>query len=45
LYGGIFEWKNNDFPVFNSEGKETDKIHAFSKEWSKYLYNGIKIYE
>ena len=44
LYGGIFEWKNAGYPVFNSEGKETDTIHAFSKVWSKWLLKGEKVY-
>ena len=25
LYGGIFEWKNKGYPVFDSAGKETEK--------------------
>ncbi|MEL0454895.1 rhodanese-like domain-containing protein [Flavobacteriaceae bacterium SZ-1-7] len=45
LYGGIFEWKNQGFPVYNKKGQETDSIHAFSKSWSKWLSKGIKIYE
>lgn len=45
LYGGIFEWKNNNFPVYNAAKKETDSIHAFSLEWSKWLKKGIKVYE
>lgn len=45
LYGGIFEWKNKDFIVYNSEGTETENIHTFSKEWSQWLKKGIKIYE
>ncbi|WOD44436.1 rhodanese-like domain-containing protein [Hwangdonia lutea] len=45
LYGGIFEWKNSDFPVYNPEGKETDSIHTFDKAWSKWLKKGIKIYD
>ncbi|AJR02534.1 rhodanese-like domain-containing protein [Siansivirga zeaxanthinifaciens] len=45
LYGGIFEWKNNDLPVYNLNEKETDSVHAFSKEWSKWLKKGIKVYE
>lgn len=44
LYGGIFEWKNNGFKVYNSNEKATDSVHAFSKEWSKWLKKGIKIY-
>lgn len=45
LYGGIFEWKSNDFPVFNAVEKETDSIHTFNKVWSKWLKKGIKVYE
>ena len=45
LYGGIFEWKNNDLPIYNSVEKVTDSIHAFSKEWSIWIKNGIKVYE
>lgn len=44
LFGGIFEWKNNAFSVYNSEG-ETDNVHAFSKAWSKWLLKGNKIYD
>ncbi|NRD21746.1 rhodanese-like domain-containing protein [Winogradskyella litoriviva] len=44
LFGGIFEWKNNDFTIYNTEG-ETDDVHAFSKEWSKWLTKGNKIYD
>ncbi|MDB2462947.1 rhodanese-like domain-containing protein [Algibacter sp.] len=45
LYGGIFEWKSNDFPVYNNIEKETDSIHTFNKVWSKWLRKGIKVYE
>jgi len=45
LYGGIFEWKNKDFKVFDDEEEETENIHTFSKEWSKWLIKGIKVYE
>lgn len=45
LYGGIFEWKNNDLEVLNSKEKPTDSIHTFSKEWSKWLKKGVKVYE
>ena len=44
LYGGIFEWKNNDGKTFNSNNIETDSIHTFNKHWSKYLTKGIKVY-
>lgn len=43
VYGGIFEWKNNKFPVMNHLERETDSVHVFSKAWSKWLTRGIKI--
>ena len=45
LYGGIFEWKNKDFNVYNSEETETENVHTFSEEWSQWLKKGIKVYE
>lgn len=44
LYGGIFEWKNNDFDIYNSQAKTTDSIHTFSKIWSKWSLKGIKVF-
>lgn len=45
LYGGIFEWKNKNFKVYNSKEVETEKVHTFNEEWSKWLKKGIKIYD
>ena len=45
LYGGIFEWKNKGYSVYNSEEKLTEDVHAFSKAWSKWLLKGNKIYD
>lgn len=45
LYGGIFEWKNKAYPIIDSTNIETEKVHTFSKRWSKWLNKGIKIYE
>ncbi len=44
LYGGIFEWKNNGYLVYDSEGNETENVHAFNKHWGKLLTNGEKVY-
>lgn len=44
LYGGIFEWKNEEETVVDNNQKVTESVHAFSKEWSKYLLKGKKIY-
>lgn len=44
LYGGIFEWKNKEYPIVDKEENKTDSIHGFSKNWSKWLHNGIIIF-
>ncbi len=44
LYGGIFGWKNNGQEVIDNNHTPTENVHAFSKEWSKYLIKGKKIY-
>lgn len=45
LYGGIFQWKNKDNPVIDTEGNETENIHAFDEDWSIWLKKGVKIYK
>jgi rhodanese-related sulfurtransferase len=45
LYGGIFEWKNNNLDLVNTNDKKTDSVHVFSKAWSKWLEKGTKIYD
>lgn len=45
LYGGIFEWVNESLPVVNNQGKQTDRVHAYSKSWGIWLNKGTKVYE
>lgn len=45
LYGGIFEWANNGEDLVDSKNRSTNKVHAYSKEWSIWLQNGEKVYE
>ena len=45
LYGGIFEWKNEGHAVYDLEGNETEKVHAFSKHWGRLLKKGEKVYD
>lgn len=47
LYGGIFQWKNENFDVVNQQGEVTDSVHTYNKRWSKWLEEGkgIKVYE
>ncbi|PCJ84688.1 MAG: rhodanese [Flavobacteriales bacterium] len=44
LYGGIFEWKNQENPVYNKNG-EMEKIHAYDKTWGIWLNKGEKVYK
>lgn len=44
LYGGIFDWKNNERTVYNAQGNPTDSVHAFSKYWGSLLHKGVKVY-
>lgn len=37
LYGSIFEWVNNGFPVYDMQEKPTRQIHTYSKAWSKWV--------
>lgn len=45
LYGGIFEWKHHKYTVYNSNNTETDSIHTYTKKWSKWLNQGIAVYD
>ena len=43
LYGGIFEWVNRGFPVYNDKGR-THAVHAYDKKWGVWLERGEKVY-
>ncbi|MCC9137851.1 rhodanese-like domain-containing protein [Pontibacter silvestris] len=43
LYGGIFEWVNQGFPVFDHLGKTT-RVHAHSLSWGMWLHEGEKTF-
>jgi rhodanese-related sulfurtransferase len=47
LYGGIFQWKNEDHPVVNQENIVTDSVHTYNKKWGQWLEDGkgIKVYD
>lgn len=42
LYGGIFEWVNQDKTVKDASGT-THKVHGFSRMWSIWLNKGEKV--
>ncbi|OIP84927.1 MAG: hypothetical protein AUK44_00965 [Porphyromonadaceae bacterium CG2_30_38_12] len=45
LYGGIFEWVNLGYDVIDNKTDKTSKVHAYDKEWGKWLKKGDKVYE
>ncbi|MEM6261446.1 MAG: rhodanese-like domain-containing protein [Bacteroidota bacterium] len=44
LYGGIFEWKNTQRQVVNQTGTPTDTVHTYNRKWSKWLFDGEKVW-
>jgi len=44
LLGGIFSWYNAGNTVIDDQGQLTDRVHTYSKKWSKYLTSGIAVY-
>lgn len=42
LYGSIFEWVNQGKPVVDKNGKQTDTVHGYNKNWSQWL-DGTKV--
>jgi rhodanese-related sulfurtransferase len=39
LYGSIFEWTNEKYPLVSSNGKTTNRVHGYNKSWSKCFTN------
>ena len=44
LYGGLFEWINEGYPVYNAQGP-TLNVHPYSALWSPWLQRGRKVYQ
>lgn len=44
LYGGIFEWTNRSYPLLNAQNQPTKAIHAYNKDWGRWLDKGNKVY-
>ncbi|HEX8657433.1 MAG TPA: rhodanese-like domain-containing protein [Hymenobacter sp.] len=44
LYGGLFEWVNEGYPVYNAQGR-TNNVHPYSALWGMWLERGHKAYE
>jgi rhodanese-related sulfurtransferase len=44
LWGGIFEWVNDNNLIVGKNNKPTTKVHAYSPEWGIWLQKGEKVY-
>jgi len=44
LYGGIFEWINHGYPVYQNNNP-TLNVHPYDKFWGKFLKRGHKVLE
>jgi rhodanese-related sulfurtransferase len=45
LYGGLFEWSNQQMPLVDSNGDSTKKIHPFNEKWGRWITHGEKAYQ
>lgn len=45
LYGSLFEWVNQGNPVVDNQGKQTRRVHAYSRPWGVWLNRGEKVYD
>lgn len=44
LYGSLFEWANQNLPIYNNQHIITDSIHGYNRNWSQWISNqNIKI--
>ncbi len=44
MYGGIFDWVNQGYPVVDKKDQSTDKIHSYNEDWGQWLLKGVKVH-
>jgi len=44
LSGGIFKWLNEGFPLIDTAGQKTNRIHPYNRFWGLLLQKGEKVY-
>ena len=45
LFGGIFDWINKGYSVYDTSEKKTQKVHGYNESWGKWLTKGEQVYE
>lgn len=43
LYGGIFEWVNQGYPVYTHRDVQTSQVHIYKKDLDIWLKRGTKV--
>lgn len=43
LYGSLFEWANQGYEMEDQDGKTTNTVHTYNKQWSKWVNDDGKI--
>lgn len=43
LYGGIFEWVNQGYPVYTGRDVQTSQVHIYKKDLNIWLKRGTKV--
>lgn len=44
LYGGIIQWVNSGYPIYDNTEKKTENVHVYSKDWGVWLKKGTAVY-
>lgn len=45
LYGGLFDWFNQEQPIYDLNNVKTNRIHPYDSFWGKFITKGEKVYE
>jgi len=43
LYGSLFEWANQGYPMVDQAGEPTSTVHTYNKQWSQWVNDDGKI--
>lgn len=43
LYGSLFEWANQGYPLENESGSPTQRVHTYNKKWSQWVDDNGKL--
>ena len=44
LFGGIFDWTNRGYPVWDEDGNQVKKVHPYNTAWGVWVNNYEKEY-